>query len=848
MKRHGLSVGAWVDVAVLTVLSLIGILGFASSFQDSSYLIAGLGGLLVGTASALLAASLRLGILVTALTVLVAYFLFGSALAMSGQALFGFLPTPETLAGLVIGAVFGWADIVTLTTPVAAPDYIAVLPYVAAWIAGVLSATIAARWFVARRRTPVRSLVALLAPIAIYVTGVVTGTEEPYLAALRGISFAAISLVWLSWRVPVGDALSASASRGVIKQKLLGVGAVVVAAVLVGATAGAALAPPPENRFVLRDNVEPPFDPLDYPSPLAGFRNYTNDLVDTTLFTVEGLGEDTYIRLATMDSYDGQLWRVASAQQNAEGSGAFRLIANRPPVPSLLTPGEQNSLIITIEEYSDFWLPVVGYPERIDFDQSAPVPSTALRYNESTGISLLTSGVSSGLRYELTTVSQRSVEDSELSDKAVAQVDLPIPSNVPDTLLAKANELAGDAVTPIDRLRSIEEQLSSLGYLSHGSASNDAPSSAGHGADRLGALFATDQWVGDEEQFAAAFALMARHLGYPSRVVMGFHVEEAGPGAVEVTGSDVTAWVEVAFHDVGWIPFYPLPQDIEVPKDQAPKPQSDPEQLTRQPPRADAPQDDLVSAVELEDAEDEEAPFEIPQWVWAVAGGIAIPLALYFIPVLLIALLKRRRRDRRLAEIESDRCAAGAWDELVDTYVELGYSAPRKSTRLQLALGFEDQFREELVARERERASAAERKAVQAERAEEKKSRTASEGSPRASMSSIIDATVVRARETVAWRPGVEDDRVPLPAIPGLREFAVQADRAVFSGADISDERLADLWRDSDTAIEAARGSVSWFRRQLSKFRIRPRTDIAGDLITRINSTIPDSMRGAMSR
>ena len=40
-------------------------------------------------------------------------------------------------------------------------------------------------------------------------------------------------------------------------------------------------------RAVLRDPVEPPFDPLDYPSPLSRYRAYTKDLADTSLFTVD---------------------------------------------------------------------------------------------------------------------------------------------------------------------------------------------------------------------------------------------------------------------------------------------------------------------------------------------------------------------------------------------------------------------------------------------------------------------------------------------------------------------------------------------------------------------------------
>src|SRR5690606_37402102 len=94
--------------------------------------------------------------------------------------------------------------------------------------------------------------------------------------------------------------------------------------------------------------------------------------------------------------------------------------------------------------------------------------------------------------------------------------------------------------------------LASTGFLSHGRASDTVASRAGHGADRISALLERNQMVGAQEQYASAFALMARSFGYPARVVMGFAPEVFEGTAAEVTGDDVTAWVEVAFDDVGW--------------------------------------------------------------------------------------------------------------------------------------------------------------------------------------------------------------------------------------------------------------------------------------------------------
>lgn len=851
--RSGLLPRVWVDIAVLTALSSIGLLGFATSFGDLSYLVAGFGGLLVGTGSALVAAYFRFDAIVTTLAVVVAYFLFGSLFAMPMQATFGVLPSLVTLSGLAVGAVFGWADIVTLTTPVAAPDYIGVLPYISTWLVGVVSATLVARWFVSRGRNAPKSFVALLGPIAIYVTSVLTGTEVPYFAALRGIGFAVIALVWMSWRVSSSQqSLSATASRAVLRRRVLGVAGVALAAVLVGGTLGFATAPPQSSRFVLRDNIQPPFDPLQYPSPLSGFRKYTKDSFknpDAVLFTITGLPTGQRVRIATMDAFDGRLWNVTGPDVYADGSGAFALIGHRTQSTSLLTKDARATVDVKIEDYKGVWLPTVGYARDIAFDPSAGLNSTSLRYNAETGIAVVTGGLKKGMQYELQADTEKIPADDALKTVPVANVELPAVSKVPDIIASKAAQLAGDAATPIEQLRAIEKALSTEGYLSHGTASNQPPSSAGHGADRMRSLLSANQWIGDDEQFASAFALMARSLGYPARVVMGFAPKETTGGPIAVKGSDVKAWVEVAFDGVGWIPFDPTPPEFkDIPPDTTTKPKTEPQPQVRQPQRTDAKQDDLLSPVDLKKADDKPNGFAIPGWVWNVLAAISIPAAVYFIPLLLIGYLKRRRRARRRNADKADQRAAGAWDELVDTYAELGYSASRKATRLQLALGFEDQFREEVAARQLERASADVRAAAKVARVEAKAATDSTSRGTADRLTSALDATVVRARDVAAWRPGVNDDRAPLPAIPGLREFAVSADRAVFSGAELRDAEVDDLWTGAIDAEVAAQRSVSWFRRRLSKFRIRANRDITDALSARLSAAVPTSMRGAFTR
>ena len=691
----------WVDIAVLLVLVLLGAIGFEPSFGGYGFLLAGLGGLALGAATGILASMFRLNIVVTIVAALVAYFLFGSAFAVQGQALFGFLPTLQSLASIAVGSVYGWADIVTLRTPIGAPQYIAVVPYFATWIVALVSTSLATRWIAAKPRTAWRFGIALIGPVVLYIAGILIGTDEPYEAGLRGVVFAILALIWLGWRRPNAASVAEGGAQRLRNRKIAGTAVIVAGAVLLGGGAGFWLAPANDERFVLREEIEPPFDPLQYPSPLSGFRHYTKQVTDETLFTVSGLKSGDVVRLATLDSFNGKLWTVTGPETETDGSGSFALVGRSIPAQTFVTPEVRRDVEITIDNYDDVWIPSVGYLTDLQFTSgSAENDGDNLRYNNSTGTAVLTSGLSKGDSYTLDAIGQRVITPADLEKSATAQLALPPVAGTPDLATSKAQEFAGSATTPMAQLTAIQLALTENGFLSHGRASDAVPSRAGHGADRITELFSRLQMIGDQEQYASAFALMARSYGYPARVVMGFAPEVTGDETeIAVTGDDVTAWVEVAFDEVGWVAFNPTPEETDIPQAQVPKPQSEPQPQVRQPPRSDNDDEDLLTPVELEESDEDDNgdPFVLPAWVWAVGLSLLIPALIIFIPLLIIGAIKARRaRKRREAERGPDR-VAGAWAELLDQYSELGYDVPRRSTRLMIADRLEAQLEEQSV-------------------------------------------------------------------------------------------------------------------------------------------------------
>jgi transglutaminase-like putative cysteine protease len=755
------SATTWIDLAVLTVLSALSIAGFEPAFGPYNYLLAAVGGLIVGTAAALGSYLLRLGVVSSIAVALGAYLVFGTVFAMPGQSIAGFIPTGTSLAGMFQGAVFGWADIVTLQTPVEAPPYIAVVPYFATVLVAVVSVTVALRWLPTRRRTAARASVLIIPALVLYLAGIIIGTSEPYFAGVRGIAFAGIALVWLGWRRKQTGAVSITVDGSARQRKIIGVAIVVIGAVVLGGVGGILLAPHQTSRFVLRQAITPPFDPLEYPSPLAGFRNFTKKEAKTELFTVRGLQDGQKIRMATLDSFNGIVWSVASPTTETTDSGGFELLGRDIPKPALALPGPSSTLKFTMDGYSDVWLPNAQYPTTLDFDTYSGVdPTTTVRVNPTTGTTAVTSGVKKGLVYTVGVTTPNLPNDKALAKVPAAALSLPPVTNVPDVVSAKATEYAGTAKTTIQQLRNIERSLKTVGYLSHGLASDPVPSRAGEGADRITELFTKEPMVGDEEQYASAFALMARSLGLPVRVVMGFAPKVTkGTAVVSVTGKDVTAWDEVAFKGVGWVPFYPTPTKTDAPQEQTTKPKIEPQPQVRQPPTSNQKQDDVLTPVKISDKnpKDKQPGFQLPGWAYVVGAIILIPLVLFYVPFLIIAALKRRRRSRRLTSGPPDLRAAGSWDELQDRYSELGIAIPARSTRVQAA--------------------------------------------------SVIDEQV--SRENLSAPDG------------GFVPLAGRVDVAVFSGAPVSEETVSTLWQAADAATTESRASAGRLRRIIAAFRYR---------------------------
>jgi hypothetical protein len=607
-----------------------------------------------------------------------AWLVLGVPLAVPSKALFGVLPTLDGLADLVVTTAAGWRQLLTIALPVGDYQALLVPVFVLLLFASVLGVSVATR--------TAHPVVAVVFPAAVLVSGIVFGGATAFAPIAVGGVFAVVVVVWLALvrgRVPVRTVAAASG--------LVAIGLVVAV--------GVGVALPAPDRVVARDAVEQPFDARDYPSPLSGFRAYLKSPKDeSVVLTVSGAEPGDRIVVARMNDYDGVVFNVGGK------AGAGTLFSR---VPERLDDGTDGSgaggsavaQTVTagfrIGSYDGVWVPTLGDPVSITFDgPNAAALQNSLFASAALATIADTAGLTEGDGYELTTRLRAAVDDlTDLTPGA------PVPASateVPNAVATRLANWAPESSSPGARLAGIVDGFRT-GYVSSG-GEGEVFSRSGHGADRIQELLTVSPMLGDDEQYAAAGALLAEAAGFPARVAMGFTVPDAdtGPGVgsggaagtVDVRGQDASAWVEVYTAESGWVP-------LDVTPDPRPIPDStvDDSSTAVQPPDVIPPAadelDDTVDSAPLQ--QNDEAPPAADDLLVtvlriALVTGLSLAaIAVVLAPFLVILTLKRRRRMRRRTRGTPRSRAAGGWAEVVDVAKDVSSPPPVNATRREAA-------------------------------------------------------------------------------------------------------------------------------------------------------------------
>ncbi len=683
---------SWIDIGFTLVLAAVALSALGSSFTGTTYLVVGMLGALLAVVVTHLTRAAGWPIISAVVICVVLFFLLGGPLCLRSLGDRSLFPGPSTMAQVADQAVFGWKDLLTTLPPVDGDGPLLVLPWLAGMLAGLVGLGLA---HLPVRRAWLAAVLPVLAMTLVLSGAIVLGVRHPQSLLLQGSVFAGLALAWLAIRARRASA----AVQGGTTSYARGVGAVAMLALAAGIAfpASAVIAGDDDERSVARSWIDPPFDIGRYPSPLAGFRKYVNpkgrpdrtnaNVYDKTLLEVEGdLPENTRVRFATMDRYDGMVWGATDNALPGPADDSFQRVSSTidNPVPDPADgDGDPTEVTITLGEgWSGVWLPTVGALQSMTFETAdARAKAEVFRYNLATSTAVVPTGLQPGDRYTFTEVQPDDVLTPETVGSAEV-TSLPASASFIQGPTEKWTEDAGN--DPMARVLAAAEHLRTQGKYSDGVGRTQKIYVAGHSVWRLSDEFVNaPQIVGNDEQYAATMALIANDIGVPARVVLGAVVPESGV----VAGSDVSAWVELRAADGSW---RTLPTEAFMsrtpPSEQVPETNTPMSGTVIPPPNPIPPPSDAgeQSDADLKErkasrkkaAEDEGLIADLPSWVGAVVTYVGGPLLLAALLLGAIVALKAWRRHRRRRADSVSARFVGAWRELVDHARDLGQVVP----------------------------------------------------------------------------------------------------------------------------------------------------------------------------
>ncbi len=271
-------------------------------------------------------------------------------------------------------------------------------------------------------------------------------------------------------------------------------------------------------------------------SPLVDIRGRLVNRSGTELFVVDA-DLPAYWRVSGLPQFDGTRWGLPDrALEDVSGDLA-------PPPPG----STQNHQVITISALESKFVPSAAEPVAASGD--------GLRWNAETSTILrVDRDLEPGDRFEVTSAMPSFTPDQLRATSSVAPPDpiyLELPDNFPNVVAQTAVQVTTGQPTVYDQMLALQTY-----FQTRFQYSLDVPQ--GHGNNAIEAFLR--QRVGYCEQFAGTFAGMARSLGVPARVAVGFTPGVAqADGTHAVLGKNAHAWPEVWFDGLGWVPFEPTP-------------------------------------------------------------------------------------------------------------------------------------------------------------------------------------------------------------------------------------------------------------------------------------------------
>jgi transglutaminase-like putative cysteine protease len=513
------------------------------------------------------------------------------------------------------------------------------------------------------RRAPVAGLVLLAAytlPVAVTGDAVSWWLFAAVAALFLTLVFIQHSDHVTSWgRAADGDRGSFSVRTGAIGNTALALGATAIAlAVVVPAAV-------PTMSMSVFDGNGPGSREVEVHDPMVDLRRDLRRGEDVPLLWVTTPGpRPTYLRISVLSRFTGSEWTPGDREipESQAATGAL------PPLDGVATTLARREYKYDVRVGPDFestWLPTMSQATRI-------AASSDWRYDVNTRdvIAAREDVTTADSTYDFTAVelayNAQSMNAAVSGAGSVAGIFTDVPSGLNNEIRRLAASVTADAPTRFQKAQLLQQWFREDGGFRYDRG--QVPSAGSGSADLMAFM---DDRVGYCEQFAASMAIMARVIGIPSRVAVGFlEPDRATNGSWEFSAHDLHAWPELYFPGSGWVRFEPTPQARATEAPEYTTAEFDP--VTESPtPSASRSTELLPERGESPNADDGSADGDassIP-WVPVLAGllGLGVVALLLLTP----RLVRGARRRRRLAGDIED-----LWVELRDVVCDLGHTWP----------------------------------------------------------------------------------------------------------------------------------------------------------------------------
>jgi hypothetical protein len=547
---------------VAGVATLLATVGLYPLYESGSWFWTGIGAILVTGAAGLATRRFRVPAALCPPVALVALFWYLTVLFASRQALLGLVPTPASAArlGRLVGE--GWHDANAYAAPVPMLPAIEVLSGVGIGLVGVLVDFLAVRVR--------RAALAGLPLLAIYsVPAAVREQTVSWLAfllsatgylgllvadardQLTGWGRAVFTRHWSATRPtderPDSSPLAAAGRR-------IGFAAVAIAIVLPFAVPGIE----PRGLLGVGGNGDSgttasgSITGLDALDPLVSVRRQLVRQSDAEVLkyrTTDGTAPD-YLRMYSLDRFSGEIWSTGPLRAAPTGRVQGKELPAEPGAVAIPARAVTTNISIDSRVHGLDVLPMPYPPTKVNIKgdwRVDPRSLTVFSTHDSAG----------GRSYTVTSVRPEPTYQELVTEAppptSIAARYLTVP-NLGDDVAELAAHVTANAATPYEKAVKLQNWFTQPGNFTY---SLDAPTTARSGALRD---FLFTSRTGYCEQFAASMALMARLIGIPARVGMGYTAgTQQQNGEWVVRTKDAHAWPELYFTGVGWLRFEPTP-------------------------------------------------------------------------------------------------------------------------------------------------------------------------------------------------------------------------------------------------------------------------------------------------